>query len=84
MDVYSDSLKSPTQLFQSFEIRGYILNNQKILIGLGSCSRSSLFLIFWVPFDTIQSLNRLPYQIQEIPVCLSLVFINSSCQADEA
>ena len=49
-------------LFQSFEIRGYILNNQKILIGLESCFRPS-FLILWVIFDTIQSLNRLPYQI---------------------
>ena len=30
-------------LFQSFEIRGYILNNQIILVGLDSCSRSSFF-----------------------------------------
>ena len=43
-------------LFQSFEIREYILNNQKILIGSDSCSRSSF--IIWVPFDT---LNLLPY-----------------------
>ena len=32
-----------------------------ILIGLESCFRSS-FLILWVAFDTIQSLNCLPYQ----------------------
>ena len=37
-------------LFQSFEIRGYILNNHKILIGLDSCFKSSL-LIFWVTFE---------------------------------
>ena len=30
-------------LFQSFEVRGYILNKQKILIGLNYCSRSSFF-----------------------------------------
>ena len=30
-------------LFQSFEIRGYILNNQKILIGLDICFRPSCF-----------------------------------------
>ena len=30
-------------LFQSFEIRGYILTNQKILIGLESCFGSSFF-----------------------------------------
>ena len=30
-------------LFQSFEIRGYILNNQKILIGLDACFRPSFF-----------------------------------------
>ena len=30
-------------LFQSFEIGGYILNNQKSLIGLDSCFRPSLF-----------------------------------------
>ena len=41
-------------LFKSFEIVGYILTNQKILIGLDSCSRSSFFIL-WVPFDTIQS-----------------------------
>ena len=29
-------------LFQSFEIRGYILTNQKMFIGLNFCSRSSL------------------------------------------
>ena len=36
--------------FQSFEIKGYILNNQKILICLDSCSRSSFLIIlcrFW-------------------------------------
>ena len=49
-------------LFQSIEMRGYILNNQKISVGLDSCSRSS-FLSLWVPFDIIQSFNRLPYQI---------------------
>ena len=37
-------------LFLSFEIRGYILNNHKILIGLESCFKSSL-LIFWVTFE---------------------------------
>ena len=68
--VYGGSRKKPpltssiVQIinFQSFEIRGYILNNQKISIGLDSCFRPS-FLILWVTFDTIQSLNRLPYQI---------------------
>ena len=30
-------------LFQSFEIRRYILNNQKISIGVDSCFKSSLF-----------------------------------------
>ena len=30
-------------LFQSFDIGGYILNNQKILISLDACSRSSFF-----------------------------------------
>ena len=30
-------------LFQSFEIRGYILNNQKILTGLDSCFRPPFF-----------------------------------------
>ena len=49
-------------LFQSFDIRGYILNNQEILIGLDPCFRLC-FLILWVTFDTIQSLNRLPSQI---------------------
>ena len=29
--------------FQSFEIREYILNNQKFLIGLDSCFRPSFF-----------------------------------------
>ena len=33
-------------LFQSFEIRGCILNNQKFLIGLDFCFRPS-FLILW-------------------------------------
>ena len=49
-------------LFKFSEIGGYILNNQKILIGLDSCFRPS-FLILWVTFDIIQSLNRLPDQI---------------------
>ena len=49
-------------LFQSFEIRGYIMNNQEILIGLDSCFRSCFFIL-WVSFDIIQSLNRLPSQI---------------------
>ena len=49
-------------LFLSFEIRGYILNNQEILIGLDSCSRSSYFNPLGL-FDTSKSLNRLPYQI---------------------
>ena len=40
--------------FLSFEIRGYILNNQKILICSDFCSRSSLFIL-WTPFDTYQS-----------------------------
>ena len=39
-----------------------ILFNQKILIVLDSCFRSSFF-IRWVIFYTFQSLNRLPYQI---------------------
>ena len=39
-----------------------ILFNQKILIVLHSCFRSPSFIL-WVLFDTIQSLNRLPYQI---------------------
>ena len=30
-------------LFQSFEIRGYILNNQEILPGLDSCFRLCFF-----------------------------------------
>ena len=42
--------------FQSFEIGGYILNNQKILSGLGSCSRSSFFNPL-DPFNTYQCLN---------------------------
>ena len=41
-----------------------ILFNQKILIVLDSCLRSSFFII-WVLFGTIQSLNRLPYQIKK-------------------
>ena len=52
-------------LFQSFEIRGYILNNQKFLIGLDTCFRPSFFNPLG-QFDTIQSLNRLPYQIMFI------------------
>ena len=39
-----------------------ILFNPKILTVLDSCFRSS-FLILWVLFDTVESLNRLPYQI---------------------
>ena len=39
-----------------------ILFDQKILIVLDSCLRSS-FSILCVLFDTSQSLNRLPYQI---------------------
>ena len=35
---------------------------RKILIGFDFCLRPS-FLILWVTFDTIKSLNRLPYQI---------------------
>ena len=50
------------EVFQSFEIRGYILNNQKILIDLDSCSRSSI-LILWFLSDTIQVLDGLPYQL---------------------
>ena len=42
MGLYVDS--ADYILFQSFEIRGYILNNQKISTGLDSCFRS-LFLI---------------------------------------
>ena len=37
-------------LFQSFMFRGYIRNNQKIVIALDSCSRSSFFNLlgpFW-------------------------------------
>ena len=49
-----------------------ILFNQKILIVLDSCFRSSFFIL-WVIFDTFQSLNRLPYQIKKITACLSLV-----------
>ena len=41
-----------------------ILFNQKILIVLDSCLRSSFFII-WVLFGAIQSLNRLPYQIKK-------------------
>ena len=59
-------------LFQSFVTRAYILNNQKVLIGLNSCFRPS-FLTLWASFYIIQSLNRLPYQIEEITVCLSLI-----------
>ena len=44
---------------QSFEGRGYILNYLKNLIGLDSYS----FLNPLDHFDTIQSFNRLPYQI---------------------
>ena len=51
-----------------------ILNDQKILIGLDACSRSS-FLVLRFLLDTVQSLNRLPYQIKKNTVCLSLVFI---------
>ena len=47
--------------FQSFEIRGYSLNNQKILIGLDSCSRITFLSILGTSFDTYQSVNRLPY-----------------------
>ena len=39
-----------------------ILFDQKILTVLDSCFRSSVFIIC-VLFDTIQSLNRLSYQI---------------------
>ena len=42
-----------------------ILFNQKILIVLDSCLRSSFFFIIWVLFGAIQSLNRLPYQIKK-------------------
>ena len=45
-----------------------ILFNQKILIALNFCFRSSIFIL-WVHFDTIQSLNRLPYQIKKIKAC---------------
>ena len=41
-----------------------ILFNQKILIVLDTCFRSSIFIL-WVLFDNIQSLNRLPYQIKK-------------------
>ena len=40
------------------------LFNQKILFVLDSGFRSSFFVL-WVLFDTIQSLNRLPYQIKK-------------------
>ena len=49
-------------LFQSFEIRRYILNYWKNLIGLDSCSRLS-FLNPLDLFDATKSLNRLPYHI---------------------
>ena len=39
-----------------------VLFNQNILIVWDSCFRSSFFIL-WVRFDTIQSLNRLPYQM---------------------
>ena len=45
-----------------------ILFNQKILIVLDSCLRSSFFII-WVLFGTFQSLNRLPYQIKKNIAC---------------
>ena len=31
--------------------------------GLDNCLRPLIFLILWVTFEIIQSLNRLPYQI---------------------
>ena len=43
-----------------------ILLNQKILIVLDSfLDHRFFYLILWVLFDTIQSLNRLPYQIKK-------------------
>ena len=39
-----------------------ILFNQKLLIVLDFCFRSSIFILC-VLSDTLQSLNRLPYQI---------------------
>ena len=64
-------------LLHEINYKLYILNKQKFFIGSDSYFRSSSsFSFLWVPFDTIQALNRLPYQILEIAVCLSLI----SCQ----
>ena len=57
----------------------YIFINQKFMIGLDSCARSSLFKTFG-PADTNQSSNRMPYCNLKVKVSSSLAFVARYCQ----